>query len=60
MSAEVNSILDQIATINTVDCSDAATVKAMLASSAVEIENAQNHIDACKLLKVRMQKYLDS
>lgn len=60
MSAEVNSVLDQIATINTVDCSDAATVKAMLASSAVEIENAQNHIDACKLLKVRMQKYLDS
>ena len=53
-------VLDLLATIQSLDASDEAVVKETLALAIEGGESAMNHIEACKLLKVRMQKYLDS
>ena len=60
MTKAAGDVLDLLATIQSLDVSDEAVVKETLALAIVGGESAMNHIEACKLLKVRMQKYLDS
>ena len=60
MTKAAGDVLDLLATIQSLDASDEAVVKETLALAIGGGESAMNHIEACKLLKVRMQKYLDS
>ena len=60
MTKAAGDVIDLLATIQSLDASDEAVVKDTLALAKEGGEAAMNHIEARKLLKVRMQKYLDS